>query len=199
MPFLLALLVAAAAPEPGLRLPAFSLQDPRGRTFTAGDWKGRSVVLVVTAPTLDQGGAQESWSACLDPLEWPADGPVYAWLEDFSQSWFKDLAMGQLKAKYDPPPWFLIDADGAVRRALGVPEGATWVLLYDAKGLLQAVERGAPTPARARALWQRSLPGGPEEPVPTPGASDISAVAAAPAAGLLFVGTAAGQLLRQPL
>jgi len=153
----LALLLLAATPEPGARFPPFTLTDPRGRTFTEEALRGRSVVLVVTAPTLDQGDAQEAWSRCLDALEWPADGPFYAFLEDFSQSWFQDLALGQLRARYDPPPWFLLDRDGSLRRALGVPEGTTLVLIYDARGLLVAVERGAPTPARARALWLRSL------------------------------------------
>jgi hypothetical protein len=157
MPVLLALLVAAAAPEPGARLPPFSLLDPRGRTFTSEDWKGRSVVLVVTAPTLDQGSAQEAWSRCLDALEWPAEGPVYAWLEDFSQSWFREVALGELRAKYDPPPWFLLDPEGALRRALGVPEATTLVLVFDPRGVLVEVARGAPSPARARALRDRGL------------------------------------------
>lgn len=156
MPVLLALLVAAA-PEPGTRLPAFSLPDPRGRTVSAADWKGKSVVLVVTAPTLDQGSAQEAWSRCLDALDWPAEGPVYAWLEDFSQSWFRELALGELRAKYDPPPWFLVDLEGALRRALEVPEGTTLVLVFDPRGVLAEVARGAPSPARARALRDRGL------------------------------------------
>jgi hypothetical protein len=150
-------LLLAATPEPGLAMPRFSLQDPRGRTVTEAAFAGRSGVLVVTTPTVDQGGAQEGWSRALDALDWPDRGPWYAFLEDLSQSWFKDLALGEIRAKYDPPPPFLIDVDGALRKALGVPASATMVLVFDPRGKLVLVERGAPTAERGRAVWRKAL------------------------------------------
>jgi len=152
-----ALLAITASPEPGLKRPRFSLEDARGRAFTSDVLEGRSAVFVVTAPTVSQGSAQEGWSRSLDPLDWPADGPFYAFLEDLSQSWFKEVALGEIRAKYDPPPWFLIDPTGDLRKALGVPPGTTMVLVFDTHAVLQLVEKAAPSPARARVIWRRAL------------------------------------------
>ena len=150
-------LLAVAAPEPGLTLPRFALEDARGRAFTDEALRGRSAVVVVTAPTVSQGDAQQGWSRALDVLDWPADGPSYFWIEDLSQSWFKSVALGEIRAKYDPPPWFLIDATGEVRRSLGVPADATAVLVFDRHAVLRLVELAPPSPARGRAIWKQAL------------------------------------------
>lgn len=165
----------AASPKLGAALPAFSLADPRGAQVTQALASGRSVVVVVTTPTLEQADAQNGWNKDLSGLSWSADsGPLYLWIEDMSQSWFKDTALKEMRAQYHPPPLMLLDHDGAVRRALGVADATSVVLVFDAQGKLALVETAAPTPERGRAIWARArslMPSASPSPSPAPSLS----------------------------
>jgi len=149
---LLAALVGFLFPDaPGL--PAFSVKDCRGKVYTDFDFRARGLVLVVTAPTYAQGDAQKAWNRALDPLAWPEGGPYYAFLQDLSQSWFRGVALAEMRQRYDPPPLLLVDEDGSVRAALGFPAGATLVAAYAPGGRLVGVETNGASAVRAKNLW----------------------------------------------
>ncbi len=143
-----------APPTLAPTLPAFTLSDPLGRSFTDTQLSARGAIVVVTAPTLSQGDAQQAWSAALRTLE-PGDaGPLRVMLEDMSQSWFRPIVLGKMKESYKPtsPLILLLDEGGLVRKALGVGEVVTVALAFAPGGKLVAVETSAGTAERAKRL-----------------------------------------------
>lgn len=138
-------------------LPRRSLLDPRGAShaldaLTAG---GRGVILVVTAPTVDQERAQRGWDEALVAAR-PADAAArVVFLEDLSQSWFKSVARAAMKKDFVPDrePLLLVDEDGATREALGVGKAATVVLVFDKAGALVATHTEAPSRPVAARVW----------------------------------------------
>jgi len=76
-------------------------------------------------------------------------------LEDMTASSFKDTAKKQMRKEFKEgaPPLLLLDEDGHVRTALGVPKNETWIFAFDAGGQQRLVEKGAPSAAAARRLW----------------------------------------------
>jgi hypothetical protein len=145
--------LAAGSPFPQT-LPAFTLQDPLGKTFASAALVRRGLVVVVTAPTYSQGDAQESWDRAFDGLAWSEDGPTFAMVQDMSQSWFRKTVLGRMREKYDgkSPPWLLLDEDGSVRRAFGLEKNATVAFAFSPGGRRLAVETGAGTKERAERL-----------------------------------------------
>lgn len=151
----LCLSAASAGPSKPRRLPDFSLRDPVGRLHTRATLARDGVVLVVTAPTVSEEDAQRGWDAQLRKARPRAVGPRLVFVEDLDQSWFPDMAVEAMKESYVPgqDPVLLLDRRGSLRRALGVGEGATVVLVFDARGLLVHAERGEPATAAARRVW----------------------------------------------
>lgn len=136
-------------------LPAFACKDPAGERHEIRELaKASGVVIVVTAPVLAQQSAQEGWSEQLLAKR-PGDGPSLVFLEDMSQSWFPSTARERMQKEFKPEslPLLLLDEEGEARRALGVGEDQTVVLVYDRTGTLVHEERGEPSPALAEQIW----------------------------------------------
>lgn len=148
------LLFGALHGAPRAELPAFSIKDCLGRPFTDEHFRKNGAVVVITAPTHAQGDAQNAWNRALSPLDWPEGGPVYAFLQDFSQSWFQAIAMAQMKKRYDPPPLLLVDQDGSVRSALGFLPSMTVLAIYAPGGRLLSTETNGATEERAKEAWK---------------------------------------------
>ena len=154
---LLALAVAHAADRPrlGARLPDFALRDPAGTQFTSAQLAPKGLVLVVTAPTMDNRDAQRDWSEALQDAR-PDGAPPPVFLEDMSASWFPGTALERMREKYRPggDTLLLIDPEGRVREALNVEKGETVVLAFAPGGRLAFVETADPSPHRAQRLWR---------------------------------------------
>jgi hypothetical protein len=136
-------------------LPSFTLQDPLGQrhdkdTVIGG---GKPVVFVVTAPTLGSGGDQKDWNDALVKSA-PAGAKVIL-IEDMSQSNFKGRALDRMRKDFEPngQTLLLLDDQGTVRKQLGVGEGETVVLVYDAQGNLVHADQSDASVERARQIW----------------------------------------------
>lgn len=152
---LLSALAAAGEPTPWPgALPALKLKDPLGREFTDAELKARGAVVVVTAPTHAQGGAQQAWNAALQAVKPGAQGPALVFVEDMSQSWFRAAVLAHMKNVYKPSAeqLLLLDEAGATRKAMGVPENATIAFAFAPGGRLVAVQTKEGTVARAEEL-----------------------------------------------
>jgi len=92
-------------------------------------------VLVVTAPTYHTEKAQRAWGDLL-PAAQPKGKGRLVFLEDMTASSFKDTAKKQMRKEFKEgvPPLLLLDEDGHVRTALGVPKDETWILAFAAAG-----------------------------------------------------------------
>jgi hypothetical protein len=119
---------------------------------------GRGVILVVTAPTVDQEKAQRGWDEALIAARPASAAARVVFLEDLSQSWFKGVARAAMRKDFVPgrEPLLLIDEDGAARESLGVGKGATVVLVFDARGALVATHDEAPSAPAATRCWQEA-------------------------------------------
>jgi len=143
-----------AKPSTGGSLPEFVLADPDGeRHASSGLLKG-GLVLVVTAPTLHAEKAQRGWGDLL-PAARPKGKGHLVFLEDMTASSFKGRAKKEMHKEFREgvAPLLLLDEDGHVRTALGVPKGETWILAFADGGQRRLVEKGAPSAAAARRLW----------------------------------------------
>lgn len=152
---LVAVATLAAAPSPWpAALPALRLADPLGTEFTEGQWSARGAVVVVTAPNLSQGGAQQAWTAAFDEVKREGAAPMVVFVEDMSQSYFRPVVISRMKAAYRPGSGLLVllDESGDAREALGVSENATVAFAFGPGGKLRAVETGAASAERAEAL-----------------------------------------------
>lgn len=148
-----AALGAAPSPWPTV-LPALRLADPLGTEFTESQWSTRGAVVVVSAPNVSQGGAQQAWTAAFDGLKREGAAPMVVFLEDMSQSYFRPVVVSRMKAAYRPGSGLLVllDESGDARQALGVSENATVVFAFGPGRKLRAVETRAATAERAEAL-----------------------------------------------
>ncbi len=136
------------------QLPLFALKDPHDNRHERDQLlEHGGLLVVVTAPTVDDGRAQEAWNAALAATA-PANAR-WVFLEDLSQSEFKRAATDRMAEEFDPDraPLLLVDTDGAVRRGMEVDEGQTVVLVYDQAGNLVFAETGQPSQERARRAW----------------------------------------------
>lgn len=135
-------------------LPAFTLEDPAGKKHERDALLADGgLVVVVTAPTLACGEAQEAWNEALAAAA-PGEGR-WLLLEDLSQSAFPGTALGRMKDEFDPArsPLLLLDPDGALRKSLGVAEDATVVLVYDEEGALTHAQAGEASESGAEGAW----------------------------------------------
>lgn len=137
------------------QLPAFSLQDVAGKTYTQKNFE-KGVIIIVTAPTLSNKGAQEGWSDQLTATK-SGNKRGLILLEDMTAALFKKTALNRMKKEYKPgvEPVLLIDDTGEVRKKMGVEEGKTIVLVYDDNGKLIHTEVGKPSKSLAQALWKK--------------------------------------------
>lgn len=136
------------------QLPLFALKDPHDNQHERDQLlEHGGLLVVVTAPTVDDGRAQEAWNAALAATA-PANAR-WVFLEDLSQSDYKRAATNRMAEEFDPDraPLLLVDTDGAVRRGMEVDEGQTVVLVYDQAGNLVFAETGEPSQERARRAW----------------------------------------------
>lgn len=138
------------------KLPAFSLQDPLGRTHSDAEFRGKGFVLLVTAPILRNEWTQRDWDELLRKTK-PPISARWAFLEDMTPSSFKSRALSGIKKEYDQTrdPEVLIDPQGELRAKLGVSEKKNVVLVYDSNGTLIHAEEGKPTLERAEAIWKK--------------------------------------------
>ena len=138
----------------GLFLPQFVLADPNGKQHASSEILEGGLLLVVTAPTYHTQKAQRAWGALL-PAAKPKGKGRLVFLEDMTASSFKDTARKEMRkeSKEGAPPLLLLDEDGRVRTALGVPKGETWILAFVTGGQQRLVEKGAPSAAAAKRLW----------------------------------------------
>lgn len=135
-------------------LPYFTLKDPIGNLHCSTEIGKYGLVLVVTAPILSNESFQKGWDRFLPAFK-PATKARLFFIEDMAPSLFKEMALSQMKKGYRPngDPTLLIDNTGAVRRALGVAEKQTVVLVFDASGKLVFKEAGRPSAASAKRIW----------------------------------------------
>jgi hypothetical protein len=159
----LLLAVFSLAAAPSSQLPEFELVDPFGNTYSNTDLLGRSVLLVVTAPTLANEEEQRGWSDRLADLI-QSDEARVVFLQDLEPSWFEEMARERITEEIEPEkePIVLLDPDGSVRRRFGVEEGETVILVYGAEGRLLHVEGGAPDAEAGRRI-RKALHGDKEE------------------------------------
>jgi hypothetical protein len=138
----------------GASLPQFVLADPNGKKHASSELLKAGLVLVVTAPTYHTQKEQRAWGAFL-PAAKPKGKGRLVFLEDMTASSFKGMAKKQMRkeSKEGVPPLLLLDEDGHVRTALGVPKGETWILAFATGGQQRMVEKGAPSAAAAKRLW----------------------------------------------
>jgi hypothetical protein len=144
----------AAKGAAGSSLPQFVLGDPNGKKHASSELLKGGLVLVVTAPTYHTQKAQRAWGALL-PAAKPKGKGRLVFLEDMTASSFKGMARREMRkeSKEGVPPLLLLDEDGHVRTALGVPKGETWILAFVKGGQQRLVEKGAPSAAAAKRLW----------------------------------------------
>lgn len=137
-------------------LPNFSLKDPVEKTFTKAGLSKNGLVLVVTAPILSDESAQKGWDRYLSKAK-AGSKAKWVYIEDMQPSLFKGQAMSGMKKDYvsGRQPILLLDTDGKLRRALGVSEKSTVVLVYDGNGKLIHSETGQPSSKAAEAVWKK--------------------------------------------
>ncbi|MDO8462286.1 MAG: hypothetical protein Q7S98_05445 [Deltaproteobacteria bacterium] len=138
------------------KLPAFSLQDPFGNTFTNKSFSKDGLVLVVTAPILKNRSAQKKWSQYLLKAKAGSKAKL-VYLEDMQPSFFKGKAMRGMRKDYEfgKEPILLIDSRGEIRSSLKVPQKKTVVLVYDDNGKLIYSETGKPSVEAAEMIWEK--------------------------------------------
>jgi hypothetical protein len=143
------------AAHTGKDLPEFSLEDPRGKTFSRKDILKNGAVFVVTAPISSNKKVQEDWAKYLKATKHKGKGRLI-FLQDMSPSSFEGIALSEMKKQSDPgkDPLLLIDPKGEMRRKLGVEKEATIVLVYDQTGRRVHEERGKPSQKSASQIWK---------------------------------------------
>ncbi len=152
---LLAVLLAGCASEARVvpQLPDRTLEAPDGRRHSTVALAARGAVFVVAPATLSSVDDQRDWGAQLDATR---SGPgALVFVEDFGPSWFEDTVLEEMRERYDPRGGvvMLIDPEGELREALGVPEGDVVVLVYSAQGRLLKTIAARPTREEAASAW----------------------------------------------
>ncbi len=140
----------------GPTIPAFSLKDPDGVTYSSKSLVKHGMVLVVTAPTMKQSGAQKGWDKLLEETM-PKGGAKLVFLEDMQPIPFKRMAKSEMKKDYKEggPTVLLIDETGKVREELGIGKNTTAVLAYNKDGELVHTTKSGPSEAEAKVLWSK--------------------------------------------
>jgi len=119
------------------KIPEFRLKDPAGREHTHRDLLAGNTVVMISIPNAKHGENQERWMALLEKAL-PGSSPQIVIVQDLSQSNVVQEATAEMKQRYQPGqrPLLLVDETGDVRRAFGVPQDETTVLVCDRKGTI---------------------------------------------------------------
>lgn len=138
------------------RLPRFSLKDPQGEIHHSKQLKRWPLVVIYTAPTLKNEGAQKKWCDVLTRTK--PKRAHFVMIEDMSATSFRAMAENAMKKEWKKGdlPLLLLDESGGLRASLGADRGATCVFAYRKGGRLAHVETGAPSLDSARAIWARA-------------------------------------------
>jgi hypothetical protein len=137
------------------KLPVFSLKDPQGEIHHSKQLKRRPLVIIYTAPTLKNEGAQKKWCDVLTRTR--PKRAHFVMIEDMSATSFRAMASNTMKKEWKKGdlPLLLLDESGELRARLGADRGATCVFAYRKGGRLVHVETGAPSLDSAKAIWAK--------------------------------------------
>lgn len=118
-------------------MPKFSVKDPANMVHTQQELLERGAVVLVTIPNFKHGIIQSTWSQHLEK-QIPAGGPRLVIVEDLSQSNLRENARKSMKDAFKPgqATLLLLDEDGSLRRAFGIQNDETVVLIYGKDGSL---------------------------------------------------------------
>jgi hypothetical protein len=152
---LLTLVLVGCAAEQRLvaQLPDRTLEAPDGRRHSTVALAARGAVFVVAPATLSSVDDQRDWGTHLDATR---SGPAaLVFVEDLGPSWFEDTVKEEMRKQYvsGGRVVMLLDEEGALREALGVPEGDVVVLVYSAERRLLKTIPGPPTREAAASAW----------------------------------------------
>ena len=139
-------------------LPDFKLKDPRGGVHTRAEFLGKKIVIVMSVPTKEQGGAQKGWVEGIQEQNSGSEDYSLILVEDMTQSGNRELVMDALKRNWIPGnlPLILVDDTGSFRHSLELKSGLltnlTALLVYDERGTLQSFDRSKPKNSTKMAL-----------------------------------------------
>jgi hypothetical protein len=135
-------------------LPKFSLPDPQGGMHSSATLVKNGMVIVVTAPTLHDKGAQEGWNKYLSAARGNCKAS-FVFLEDLTASLFKGEAKSEMHKSWKTGdiPILLVDSTGNTRKAFGVARDGTEVFVYDKSGKFVYSYGGSPSAASAATIW----------------------------------------------
>lgn len=149
------LLLTGCAAEQRLvpRLPDLTLEAPDGGRHSTVALAARGAVFVVAPATLSSVDDQRDWGTHLDATR---SGPgALVFVEDLGPSWFEGTVREELRKQYVSGGGvvMLLDEEGELREALGVPEGDVVVLVYSADRRLLKTIAEEPTREAAASAW----------------------------------------------
>lgn len=121
------------------RIPSVKMTDVKGRTLESCDlYKQHGMLLMITAPNLQQYEKQKRWDKQIRKAGWPeTNAPACVIVQDMSQQeTYREKALNMIteKAAEDPRLTFVIDNSGELRRTFRVQENETVLLLIDTCG-----------------------------------------------------------------
>ncbi len=135
--------------------PDITLPDPRGgkHNLRALAQSG-GLVLVISAPTLEDRSAQEAWSRFLSDAKGSSKG-TFVMVEDMQDAFIKSIALHEMKEDWKPGdvPLLLVDRTGRLYSILGVRSEETVVFVYDTAGKRIKRYAGPPGKVEAAATW----------------------------------------------
>ena len=119
------------------KVPEFKLKDPLDKEYTHKDLLAENTVVMISIPNVKHGENQERWIALLEKAL-PGPRPQLVVLEDLSQSNVVEEATEGMRKRFKPGqrPLLLVDATGDVRRAFGVPQDETAILVCNRQGAI---------------------------------------------------------------
>lgn len=119
------------------RIPEFKLKDPVGNVHTDKELLRGNTVVMISIPNAKHGYAQEHWMTLLEEAL-PDFGTQIVALQDLSQSDVVTEATEGMEDRFKPGqrPLLLVDTTGDVRRAFGVPDDATTIVVCNHLGMI---------------------------------------------------------------
>jgi hypothetical protein len=119
------------------KIPEFKLKDPMDKEYTHKYLLAVNTVVMISIPNAKHGENQERWMALLEK-SLPDSSLQIVVLEDLSQSDVVQDATEGMKERFKPGqrPLLLVDETGDVRRAFGVPDDKTAILVCDRMGTI---------------------------------------------------------------
>jgi peroxiredoxin len=119
----------------GDQVPEFQLKDPSGGVHTQKDLQERGAVIVISIPNVKHSENQSRWTNGIKKGV-PETGAQVVVIEDLSQSNVREKAVKGMRENFKPGQrtLLLVDETGEVRRAFGVPQDETTILVVDRQG-----------------------------------------------------------------